>query len=250
VLPDCLGSSAAFVHHLSPLVAGGIDDEQKTTNSNSRKGLIAKDSSQRLIGTAVSKDPADTFAVIEDVKNRQQWLYREGDTVGGILIKKILPGQIIIDRGRGEEVVKLRRSQITKAVGPLRFSGSAVILAIPNPERKNGPRDRHFLVDGEEVAAALADSQKLHQNVDMQSGKLFSRQEGVRINAMTVESIFPAMGLRKGDLLLGVNDQVITGPDDAVTMLQTMFEEGDEAELKVRRRARTYRIHLQNLQDR
>ena len=82
----------------------------------------------------------------------------------------------------------------------------------------------------------------------MQQGKLFSRQRGVRINALTVESVFPAMGLRKGDLLLGVNNQVINGPEDAVAMLQNMFDEGGEAELKVRRRARTYRIHLQDLQ--
>lgn len=56
------------------------------------------------------------------------------------------------------------------------------------------------------------------------------------------------MGLRKRDLLFGVNDKPVTSVEDAVAMLQTMFEDGSEAELKVRRRARTYRIHLQDFQ--
>lgn len=231
-----------------PLVSAALDTERKTAAANRGGGQKVAAISQRLIGTAVSRNPVDTFAVIEDVKNRQQWLYREGDQVGNVLIKKILPGRIIVDRGRGEEVVKLRRSQIIKGAGSRRMSGSAMQLAIPNPDRKNGPRDRHYLIDGSAVAEALADPEKLQQNVEIQQGKLFSRQLGVRINALTVESVFPAMGLRKGDLLLGVNDQVITGPDDAVSMLQAMFDGGGEAELKVRRRARTYRIHLQDLQ--
>lgn len=229
------------------LLSGAIDPKQTNSDIQSARALAPKDSSQRLIGTAVSRNPADTFAVIEDVKTRKQWIYREGDLVGKILIKKILHGQIIVDRGKGEEVVKLLRSQMTAAAGSLIITTGKTKTARSNPAYKNGPRIRHYLIDSEEVAAILADPQKISETVDLQPGKLFNRQKGVRINALTVESVFPAMGLRKGDLLLGINGQVITGTNDAVAMLQTMFDESSEAELKVRRRARTYRIHIQDL---
>ncbi len=59
-----------------PLSSGGIDLQQ--TGS----AVMVKNSSQRLIGTAVSRDPADNFAIIENVTDGQQWIYREGDRSG------------------------------------------------------------------------------------------------------------------------------------------------------------------------
>ena len=66
----------------------------------------------------------------------------------------------------------------------------------------------------------------------------------MRLGDFAPESLFAAFGLRKGDLLLAVNGQEVADPSAAIPMLQTMLAEG-QAELKVRRRARTYRFHLQ-----
>jgi type II secretory pathway component PulC len=52
------------------------------------------------------------------------------------------------------------------------------------------------------------------------------------------------MGLRSGDLVLALNGQEITGPDQVPDFLQTI-REGGEVDLMVRRRARTYRISLE-----
>ena len=59
-----------------PLSSGGIDLQQAGS------ALMVKNGSQRLIGTAVSRDPADNFAIIENVADGRQWIYREGDQVG------------------------------------------------------------------------------------------------------------------------------------------------------------------------
>ena len=82
-----------------PLSSGGIDLQQPGS------ALMVNDGSQRLIGTAVSRGRADNFAVIENVTDGHQWIYREGDMVGTTLIKKILPDRIIVDHGDGEVVV-------------------------------------------------------------------------------------------------------------------------------------------------
>lgn len=115
-----------------------------------------------------------------------------------------------------------------------------------NSVRRSGPRDRHYVIDSGEVATTFADPQKMLDTIEMGPGKLFSWDRGVKIRSIAPESVFAAMGLRKGDLLPGINDQEINDTGEAVSMLQTMFDAG-EAELRVRRRARTYRIHLQDL---
>ncbi len=222
-----------------PLSSGGIDLQQASS------ALMVKNGSQRLIGTAVSSDPADNFAVIEDIQSRHQWIYREGDLVGTTLIKKILPNQIIVDNGSGEEVVQLQRSLTGQAAGGMGIGLSeAALKPRQNPTQKGGPRDRYYLINGDIFAAAFADPEQLLDRVDMQPGKGLGQQKGVRLGDFAPESLFAAFGLRKGDLLLAVNGQEIAAPGEAVAMLQSMFDSG-EGELRVRRRARTYRFHLQ-----
>jgi len=223
---------------LSP---GGIDLAQASS------ALAAKDGSQRLIGTAVSSgDPADSFAVIEDSQTRQQWIYREGSLVGTTLIKKIEPDQIIVDSGSGEVVIKLRRSlreygsEGNRAIA----SSSSSLQPKHDPTKKGGPRDRYYLINGEVFAQAFANPEQLLETADMRPGKGLGQQKGMRLGDFGPDSIFNAFGLRKRDLLLAVDGQNPSDPDQALAMLQTMLDDGT-AEIKVRRRARTYRFHLQ-----
>lgn len=224
-----------------PLSMGGIDLQQ--TGS----ALTVKNDSQRLIGTAVSRDPAGNFAIIENVADGRQWIYREGDLVGEtMLIKKILPDQIIVDNGSGEEVVQLQRSLTGQAAGGSGITSSMAAAVMPRPDstQNAGPRDRYYLVNGEVFALAFANPEQLQNFVDMRPGKGLGQQKGVRLGDFAPESLFAAFGLRKGDLLLAVNGQQVAAPGEAVAKLQTMLADG-QAELKVRRRARTYRFHLQ-----
>lgn len=224
-----------------PLSPGGID----LVRANS--ALMVEKSSQRLIGTAVSStDSADNFAVIEDVQTRQQLIYREGALVGATLIKKIQPDQIIVDSGSGEVVVKLQRSLRKHALGVSRANTSSSSAVKPkyDPTKKGGPRDRYYLINGEVFAAAFANPEQLLETADMKPGKGLGRQRGVRLGDFASDSIFSAFGLRKRDLLLAVDDQNIVEPGQAVAKLQTMLDDG-QAELKVKRRLRTYRFHLQ-----
>lgn len=223
-----------------PHSSGGIDLQQPDGV------LMMKNSSQRLIGTAVSRgDPADNFAVIEDMKTKRQWIYREGDMVGTTtLIKKIQPDQIIIYNGSVEEVVKLQRSLTAGAAGGMGSATASAVKARQDPNQKNGPRDKYYLINGEVFASAFANPGQLLETADMQAGKLFGQQKGVRLGDFAPDSIFTALGLRKRDLLLAVDGQYLSDPGQALAMLQTMLADG-QAELKVRRRARTYRFHLQ-----
>jgi type II secretory pathway component PulC len=50
---------------------------------------------------------------------------------------------------------------------------------------------------------------------------------GFRIGKLPRDSILIGMGLRTGDLIIGVNDQAITGPEQAAEFFQTLKQGGD-----------------------
>lgn len=223
--------------------AEGLDARTLTRQQEPGSETAVKNSSLELIGTAVIPGPYQSVAVIEDLKEKQQWLFHEGERAGGFLIKKIGRDQIIIDGPEGEVKVKIKGllTAVTK--------GSKV------PEKSQGgppptapdwisPRDRNYVVDHKAAAAALEDPNRALQSVEISSGRIFNRQTGIRIASIVPGSIFTEMGLRSGDLILGVNDQEISGPEDAAYLLQ-IFSDGGDVDLKVRRRARTLYIHLQ-----
>ena len=204
--------------------------------------IVFKASSLKLIGTAVTRDPDGSVAVIEDLKNRRQWSFHEGDRAGSILIRSIRRDHIVIDAGNGDETVKIRSYLATTAA-----------LAAPPVRPISGPsatsinrvssRERHKVIDRAVAEAAFADPESVLDHVDIMPARFFNREVGFRIAAFDADSIFSKMGLRSGDLLLAINDREIAGPEEATSLFETLREGGD-IDLTVRRRARTYHINL------
>jgi general secretion pathway protein C len=208
--------------------------------------IVLKDSALKLVGTAVTRDPDNRLAVIEDLKNRQQWSFHEGDRIGGILIKSIRREHIVIDAGKGDETVKIR-GYLGQARPTTAYSNVPPERDVSGPSAPSinrvGSRKRFFAIDRAVAEAAFADPASVLELVDILPARLFNREVGFRITAFEPGSIFSKMGLRSGDLLLTVNDQEIAGPQEATSFFETLREGGD-IDLTVRRRARTYHINL------
>ena len=196
----------------------------------------------RLIGTAVARDPANRIAIVTNARDGNQWFFHERDQIGRVTIKEIQRSQIIIDTGDGEQVVKFGMF--------LKKSPAADHAAVPQVEQpvepirspRYGLRDRHYVIDHNEVAAAFADPTS-GLSLETYSERFLNRQTGVRIASIMPGSIFLDMGLRSGDLLLKVNDRKIEASDDLDFLIQSI-QADKNVELTVRRRARTYHIGL------
>ena len=168
--------------------------------------IVLKDSPLKLIGTAVTRDPDGSVAVIEDLKNRRQWSFHEGDRAGSILIKSIRRDHIVIDAGNGDETVKNKR-----------LSGNSRPPAAPPVRPISGPsatsinrvssRERLKVIDRAVAEAAFADPASVLDHVDIMPARFLNREVGFRIAAFDPDSIFSKMGLRSGDLVLAINDQ-------------------------------------------
>jgi type II secretion system protein C len=183
--------------------------------------------------------PGLNLAVIEDLKNRRQWLLHEGDRARDILIKEIRTDSIVINAGNGDESVKIRGFLGGHLELPLE---QATMVA--HPGNQTGYRHGYFLIDRAAAEAEFSNPVSALNRVDILPARLFNRKTGFRIANFDSESLFKQMGLRSGDLVLKINDREITGPEEAASVLE-IIGLGGEVDLTVRRRARTYRIHLQ-----
>jgi len=175
----------------------------------------------KLIGTVAGDDPATSFAIIDNKTTRKQELYHEGDKAGDVLIKKILRNKVIVDAGRGEELLALELEETGRKA---EFSPS------PQPvlrEQQPVPKEEPLKFDRAEVEAGLANVDQVIQELSITPFLRAGKPTGFRIGKLPADSILIAMGLRSGDLITGVNDQAITGPEQAAEFFQTLKRGGD-----------------------
>ena len=175
----------------------------------------------KLIGTVAGDDAATSFAIIDNKTTRKQELYHEGDKAGEVLIKKILRNKVIVDAGRGEELLALELEETGRKVEFSPAPQSAV--------RERGPasREESLRFDRAEVEASLGNVDQVIQELSISPFMRAGKPAGFRIGKLPAESILVAMGLRTGDLITGVNDQAITGPEQAAEFFQTLKQGGD-----------------------
>jgi type II secretion system protein C len=175
----------------------------------------------KLVGTVAGDDSATSFAIIDNIKTRKQELYHEGDKAGDVLIKKILRNKVIVDAGRGEELLALEFEETGKRI---EFSPT------PQPavrNRRTATREQSLQFDQAEVEASLQNVDQVIQELNISPYTRAGKPYGFRIGKLPRDSILIAMGLRTGDLITGVNDQTITGPEQAAEFLQTLKQGGD-----------------------
>jgi type II secretion system protein C len=172
----------------------------------------------KLVGTVAGDDAATSFAIIDNQATRMQELYHEGDKAGEVLIKKILRNKVIVDAGRGEELLALELEETGRKV---EFS--------PAPLRERGPtpKEEPLKFDRGEVEASLANVEQVIQELSVSAFMRAGKPAGFRIGRLPAGSILTAMGLRSGDLITGVNDQAITGPEQATEFFQKLKQGGD-----------------------
>jgi len=198
----------------------------------------------RLVGILVADDVAASLAIIEHKKTSEQRIYSEGDRVGGILIKRILPGEVIIDTGKGDWRLRL---QTALATGGLRTPQK---LEPQQPARQgvasNRPtrgRRQTIYLSYPEAASELGDVDRVLREVELLPVSRLGQPAGFRITSILPGSIFSRMGLHNGDIIKRLDQWEITSPEQAAEFLRRIHE-GDQLTLTVNKRRRTRQIML------
>ena len=104
-------------------------------------------------------------------------------------------------------------------------------------------RSRSITLDRQEVESAFADSEKLLQEVKVAPYMQGDQSAGFRLNRVPPKNILRKMGLRSRDVIVGVNGEAISGPEQAGDFIRTLGE-GGEITITLNRRHRNYQIKL------
>jgi general secretion pathway protein C len=178
--------------------------------------------SQENIGTATGDDPRKSYAIIEYRPAGSQGSCREGDRLGDILIKKILPGRIVIDRGRGDEILSMDSG--TRATGPT-----------PTP-----PVPR---LDRREVDSMLPNFMQLMREIRVRPHLEAGRPGGFLIYNIDPDSIFARAGLENGDVIVSVNGISTTTTRRAAELYDVLKKSG-AVDLEVKRGENRQELHF------
>ena len=95
----------------------------------------------------------------------------------------------------------------------------------------------------DEVANSLADIDGLLEQMKIAPYKSGDQAAGFRLVSITRDSVLRKMGLRSRNMIVGIDDETITGPDQASGFFKKLAD-GGEVTIKLKRRRRTREIKL------
>jgi len=189
----------------------------------------------KLVGTVVASKPEESSAIIEDRSTRKQEVYQEGDRVKQALIKRILRHNVVINAGRRDEVLTMAPEESTGKT----------------PARERAPRAQRrsaagssIRLDREELESQMANLNELMQQVRIRPFMEGRQPAGFLVSNIKPGSLFSKMGLRNGDVIQGINGEMITTPDQAVELYESLME-GGEIALEIKRGRRKQNLSYQ-----
>jgi type II secretion system protein C len=197
----------------------------------------------KLVGTVVAPDAEMSLAIIEQRGAGKQRIYYEGARAGKVLIKKILRNEVIIDAGKGDQRLTMLHGQASGSSGSDRSASRQVSQQVARSRPVPG-RHQSVRLDREEVVAGLNDLNKVTRQANFAPYTVYDESAGIRVTNIPSGSLLSKIGLHNGDIIKGVDDEAITGPDQAGLLFQKLREGGDVT-VKVKGRRRTRRIHLE-----
>jgi hypothetical protein len=167
----------------------------------------------KLVGTALMDEPGKNIAIIEDLESGDQEIYKQGDTLRGVLIKRILNRGLVIDEGQGDEV-----------------------LIMVGGKRTRGPRSETRRTErrGKAVEAGVPAYSAMMRGVGIRPYLQDGRPIGFSIFNINSKSILAKAGLENCDVITSVNGDPVEVTQEPSNFYKA-FKKGGEITLDIMR---------------
>jgi len=205
------------------------------TQGSSLSGILQPDNSEKklektelkiaLWGTVTGGTHADSYAVIEDKKEKRQSLFQVGDVIQLATIKKIMRSKIILTVNGKDQILEVDDSQ-----KPSRM----VVGKNPFPEQKQ------FFKAATNIPLKT-DPLSLMKQVKIRPYFKNGKPNGLLLYGIKPGSDFQNLGLKNGDIVRGINGTQTLTAKDAMTIYQDM-ESISDMRFVVRRRGQEKEI--------
>lgn len=189
----------------------------------------------KLWGTVTGGDEGE-YAVIEDLKSREQNLYRVGDAVQTATVKDIFREKVVLSVNGQNEILQMEDFESGKRTfrpGGLPDRGPAAQTGAARAQRIS--LRRSYLEQSMQDMASLMTQVKIQPH--MEDGV----PAGLALSSIKPNSIFRRMGLRNGDVIVGVDGSEISTVDDALKMVDSL-KSSSNLSLQLKRRGREKNI--------
>jgi len=189
----------------------------------------------KLWGTVSGADDGD-YAVIEDVKAREQNLYRTGDAIQTATVKEIYREKVVLTVNGKDEVLQMQDLKSGKAA--FRPGG----LPVQAGARSSGSvRAQRISLRRSYIERSMTDVASLMTQVQIQPHMENGVPAGLALSSIKPNSIFRRMGLRNGDIIAGVDGNEISSVDDALKLVDSL-KSASTLSLQLKRRGREKNI--------
>jgi general secretion pathway protein C len=190
----------------------------------------------KLWGT-VSGSAEGDYAVIEDVKAREQNLYRVGDPIQTATVKEIYREKVILSVNGKAEVLQMQELESGKFAA-IRPGG----LPARTPVRATGGvRAQRISLRRSYIEQSMTDMASLMTQVQIRPHMEDGVPAGLALSSIKPNSIFRRMGLRTGDVITGVDGSEITSVDDALKLVDNL-KSSSNLSVQLKRRGREKNI--------
>lgn len=196
----------------------------------------------KLLGT-VSGDQSKTYAVIEDEKERRQNLYKQGDSVQDATVKMILREKVVLNVNDRDEILEIEK--IDTATSSTTSRGG-IPRTIQPLSSSRPPSTQRISLNRSMIDEATQDIGKLMTEASIQPYFENGNPEGLRLSRIKMDSIFRKMGLRRGDIITGIDGQSIRSVDDALSLYDRL-KSANSVKVEIKRRGQS-RILDYNIQ--
>lgn len=189
----------------------------------------------KLWGTVSGSNKGD-YAVIEDVKAREQNLYRIGDVIQTATVKEIYREKVVLTVNGKNEVLQMQELK----------SGKTTARPGGLPQRATAPatgavRAQRISLRRSYIEQSMTDMASLMTQVKIQPHMEDGVPGGLSLSSIKPNSIFRRMGLRNGDIITGVDGNDISSVDDALKLVDSL-KSSSNLSVQLKRRGREKNI--------
>ncbi len=190
---------------------------ETATNKKSRPApavnidtLKQTDLKLKLWGTATGEN-IQPYAVIELLKERKQNLFRQGDAVESATVKLILKDKVILVVNGRDEILEIGLPEGKKTMRTRRTQR-------PRPKRPS----RNIRLKRADIAQAIQNPSDFLNQVRIKPHLKNGKPDGLALIDVEPNSLFTKIGLRRGDIIKGINGKKIRTVKDAIGLYEEL----------------------------
>lgn len=189
----------------------------------------------KLWGTIVA-GKAYSRAIIEDTKTREQKLYKIGDTIQTASLAHILRSKVVLTVNGKDEILEIE----TKADKTRRGRKSPSFSSASDTDGKS---TKNIAVKRSLIEESMQNLNQLMKDVRIRPHFRNGESDGLIVSGIKGGSVFRKLGLRNGDIIMGVDGSKIESVDDAMK-LYSGLNDLENMKVDIKRRGKTQTLNF------